>query len=200
MRRPPGHHTRAATWQARRAEAVELRHLGWTYKRIARHLRVSISCVRAAELRHAETKSFSDRARSGRPRKATPAVVKKTIRLLRSKKSGTYRKTRARLRGQGIDLSHGTIHNIAHRAGLRSSVRVPKPKLTPEHQAARLAWARERKNDDDNKIQRLVFVDEKQFRVHDVTHRVWLYPWEPTPVSETGNQVAFFLFFFFSPS
>ena len=103
MRRPPGHHTKLATWEARRAEVVELRRLGWNYKTIARTKRVSLSFVAAAVKRYKETKSHCDRPRSGRPLKATPAVAKKTVSLLRDKKVGSVRKARAKLRGKGID-------------------------------------------------------------------------------------------------
>ena len=71
-----------------------------------------------------------------------------------------------------IDLAIGTVYSIAHREGLRSAVPIPKPKLTPEHRAARLAWVGTRMDDDEKTIQKLVFADEKKFMVHDATNRV----------------------------
>jgi len=137
-----------------------------------------------------ETKSHVDRPRSGRPLKATPAIAKVAVSLLRDTKVGSVRKARAKLRGKRIDLSIGTVYNIAHREGLRSAVPVPKPKLTPEHRAARLAWVNDRKDDDEKTIQKLVFADEKKFMVTDATHRVWLRPIDPTPIRETRMQDA----------
>lgn len=95
---------------------------------------------------------------------ATPAVTKLVDSLLRDRKVGSVRKVRAKLRGEGIDLSHGTVHNIARHDGLRSAVPLQKPKLTQEHRAALLAWVEARKDDDEKTIQKLVFADEKSSR------------------------------------
>jgi transposase len=189
-RRKKGHVAEFATWLARRAEVVELVRLGYNYKSIASTKRVSVGFVAAAVKRYKETKSHCDRSRSGASLKATPAVSKKVESLLRDKKVGSVRKARAKLRGKGIDLSIGTVHNIAHREGLRSAVPIPKPKLTPEHRAARLAWVNTNKDDDEEKIRKLVFADEKRFLVTDATHRVWLRPCDPTPIRETRKRHA----------
>jgi hypothetical protein len=88
--------------------------------------------------------------------------------------------------GAAALTSVGTIHNIAHRADLRSAVPIPKPKLTPEHRQLRLAWAMAHEHDTEETIRRFVFSDEKSFLVTDVSHRLWLRPAEPTPNRETG--------------
>lgn len=188
MRRKKGHVAWPATWLARRAEVVELTRLGYSYRTIARTKRVSLGFIAAAVKRYKLTKTHCDRPRSGRPLKATPAVTKKTISLLQKKKGGTVRKALAKLRGQGIDISRGTVLNIARRVHARSAVRIPKPKLTPEHKAARLAWVKTRLSDGEETIQRLVFADEKKFSVTDATDRVWLLPHEPTPIRETRKH------------
>ena len=198
MRRKKGHVTWPATWLARRAEVVELVRLGYSYRTIARTKRVSLGFVAAAVKRYKQTKSHCDRPRSGGPRKATPRVAKITMSLLHDTKVGSVRKVRAKLRGKGIDLSRGTVNNIAHRGGMRSGVRIPKPKLTPEHRAARLAWVEARKDDDEKTIQKLVFADEKKFMVTDATHRVWLYPNEPTPIRETRKHHTCYACFVFA--
>ena len=107
-RRKKGHVAETATWLARRAEVVELVRLGYNYRSIARTKRVSLYFVAAAVKRYKETKSHSDRPRSGAPLKATPAVTKQVVSMLRAKKGGTVRKVRGKLRGKGIDLSIGT--------------------------------------------------------------------------------------------
>jgi hypothetical protein len=112
--------------------------------------------------------------------------------MLRDRKVGSLRKVRAKLRSEGIDLSRTTIIRVAHREGLRSAVPIPKPKLTPEHRAARLAWVEAHKNDDEQTIRKLVFTDEKKFAVCDASHRVWLLPYEPTPIRETRKYHACF--------
>jgi len=197
MRRKKGHVVWRATWLARRAEVVELVRLGYNYRTIARTKRVSLGFVAAAVKRYKQTKSHCDRPRSGGPRKVTPRVETMTRTLLHNTKVSSVRKVRAKLRGKGIDLSRGTVHNIAHRGRMRSAVRIPKPKLTPEHRAARLAWVNTRMGDDEKTIQKLVFADEKRFMVHDATHSVWLYPNEPTPIRETRKHHAGNSFFVF---
>ena len=82
---------------------------------------------------------------------------------------------------------HWTVRKMAHMVPLRSAVSIRMPKLTKEHRAARLAWATQHLNDEEETIKRRVFVDEKQFRVGDRSHRVWLEPIEPTPIRETRN-------------
>jgi transposase len=191
-RRKKGHVTETATWLARRAEVVELVHLGYNYRSIASTKRVSLRFIAAAVKRYKETKSHCDRPRSGRPLKATPAVSKKVVSMLRDRKVGSLRKVRAKLRSEGIDLSRTTIIRVAHREGLRSAVPIPKPKLTPEHRAARLAWVEAHKDDDEQTIRKLVFTDEKKFAVCDASHRVWLLPYEPTPIRETCKYHACF--------
>lgn len=186
MRRPRTLRMYHASWIAKRAEVVELRRLGYSFRSIARTKQCSVSFVQDALRRVAETQSHVDRPRSGRPRKVTAAVAKQTIALLRNRKVGSVRKSRLELRGSGIDLSVGTIHNIAHRADLRSAVPIPKPKLTPEHRQLRLAWAMAHEHDTEETIRRFVFSDEKSFLVTDVSHRLWLRPAEPTPNRETG--------------
>jgi len=198
MRRKKGHVVWRATWLARRAEVVELVRLGYNYRTIARTKRVSLGFVAAAVKRYKQTKSHCDRPRSGGPRKVTPRVETMTRTLLHNTKVSSVRKVRAKLRGKGIDLSRGTVHNIAHRRGMRSAVRIPKPKLTPEHRAARLAWVEAHKDDDEKTIRKLVFVDEKKFIVTDATHRVWLYPHEPTPIRETHKHYACYSDFVFA--
>jgi len=153
MRRKKGHVVWRATWLARRAEVVELVRLGYNYRTIARTKRVSLGFVAAAVKRYKQTKSHCDRPRSGGPRKVTPRVETMTRTLLHNTKVSSVWKVRAKLRGKGIDLSRGTVHNIAHRRSMRSAVRIPKPKLTPEHRAARLAWVNTRMGDDEKTIQ-----------------------------------------------
>jgi hypothetical protein len=188
MRRPSTIRMYHARWIAKRAEVVELRRLGHSFRSIAHTKRCSLSFVQDALRRVAETQSHADRPRSGRPRKVTAAVAKQTVALLRNRKVGSVRKARLKLRGSGIDLSVGTIHNIAQRADLRSAVPIPKPKLTPEHRQLRLAWATAHDDDTEETIRRFVFSDEKSFLVTDVSHRLWLRPAEPTPIRETGTH------------
>ena len=118
-RRKKGHVTETATWLARRAEVVELVRLGYNYRSIARTKRVSLHFVAAAVKRYKGTKSHCDRPRSGAPLKATWAVTKKAVSLLRDRKVGSVRKVRAKLRGEGIDLSHTTINRVARACDLR---------------------------------------------------------------------------------
>ena len=174
-----------AAWIAKRAEVCLLRRQGKSYREIARTQKCSIHFIRDALQRKSQTGSHKDRPRTGRPRKATPTIVKRTKALLLERAVGSVRKARAKLRAEGIDLSRGTVHNIAHRADLRSAVPIPKPKLTEAHRAARLAWTRLHENDDELTIRSRVFADEKSFRVTDVSHRVWLRPIDPTPIRET---------------
>jgi transposase len=190
MRRPGHVHRTAAKWIAKRAEVCELRRQGWSFREIAREKKCSLWFIQAALEREAQTGSHADRPRSGRPRSATPAVVKRTKALLLDRDVGSVRKVRVQLRAAGTDISRGTVHNIAHRAGLRSAVPIPRPKLTPAHRASRLAWATTHKDDDETAISHRVFADEKQFRVTDVSHRVWLQPMESTPIRETRRSNA----------
>jgi len=145
---------------------------------------VSLGFVAAAVKRKAETKSNFDRQRSGRPPRITTTIVKRTTKLLRETNTGSIRKASVELRRKGIDVSRTTVGRIAKRAHLRSALPITKPVLTRAARAARLAWATLHLNDDDDTIERYVFEDEKWFRVTDPTHRVWLYPTEPTPIRE----------------
>ena len=194
MRRSKGHKTWPATWLARRAEAVELHKMGKSYRTIARMKRVSVGFVAAAVKRYNDTKSHLDRKRSGRPPKVTDKIAKKVTALLRNREVGTVRKVRAKLLEGKVELSRGTIQNIAHRQKLRSAVPLPRPLLTPEHRAARLAWAKLHINDNEERIMNYAFADEKHFQIEDASHRVWLLPWEPTPIRTTRKNISSFFF------
>ena len=188
MPRPAGVRSFHAKWIAKRAEVCELRRQGMSYRSIAHTKKCSISFIQDALRRKAETHSHADRPRPGGPRKVTEAVVRKTSKLLRNRNVGSVRKVRLELRAAGVDLSRGTVHNIARRSNLRSAVPIPKPKLTDAHRAARLAWARLHEGDTELTIRSRVFADEKSFRVTDVSHRVWLRPIDPTPIRETRKR------------
>jgi len=103
---------------------------------------------------------------------------------------GNIRKVLAKLRGKGIDLSVVTVHNIAHCECLRSAVCLQKPKLAPEHRAARLARVETRMSGNEEKIRKLVIADENKLLVTDASPRVWLLPDDPTPIRETRKHHA----------
>jgi len=92
--------------------------------------------------------------------------------LLRDMKMDTVQKVRAKLRRKWLDLSVSAARNIAHLEWLRSAVPRPKPKLTLGHRAARLACVKTHRDDDEKKIQNLVFVDVKKFIVTDDSPRI----------------------------
>ena len=82
--------------------------------------------------------SVDDDARSGRPR-ATSATADR--RLVRMCKANRFASSLMLLSDWGEAVSARTLRNRLNAAALHSRRPVRKPKLSPVHKTARLAWA-----------------------------------------------------------
>lgn len=167
---------------------MALRKGGMAAGRAARLAKVSVRTLYYALERERQTSSPRDRPRSGRPRKVTRSRATQIVRLMRDRKVGSLRKTRAELQARGISLSIHTIQNVAERVHLHARKPVKRPKITAAQAAARLAWARHHINDSLETVQSYVFLDEKTFYIGDASSHVWIYEWEDPPVKETGTR------------
>jgi transposase len=189
MKRDPrryseAHHKRIAA----RAEAVALRSVGVSVRRVARITHMHRSTVWRAQQRYKQTKRHSDRKRSGRPSTLTRAVKRKIKTLLHDRNVGSLRKTAQYLGADGVRVSKSTVWNVAKRAKMKNRKPIPKPWSTPAHKAARLHWARARLRDRATAHYKFVFSDEKTFVVSDASARVWLWDDEPVPVRSTRKH------------
>jgi Transposase len=175
-----------------RARAVALYNIHRNFTAVARMMHCSQTFVRDA-VRLAETHSHFDRRRSGRPTIVTPKVKRLILRKVHNRRGTSVRSTTAALRQKRIHVSKTTVWNVLKRAHLRYYTACPKPRLTATHKTQRLAYATNAMNENDETLRSRVFIDEKCFSVGGNGQGLWLHPWEPRPLRETGNaRTAFF--------
>jgi transposase len=187
MARKPGAKLRHAGSVAKRAAVVALVESGKSYRHIARIQRCSIGFISNAVRRKSETNVHTDRSRSGRPSIVPPELARRTIRILRSKRKGSLRKTAAKLRDERTPLSVRTIRRIAKRRTHRYYKAREKPKLTVRHRKMRLDWCTADLVNCEAEWYRRVFTDEKYFIESDGAIGVWRRPEEPRPIREKSK-------------
>jgi len=176
---------------AKRAEAWTLYGEYHNYEEVARRIQKSPHFVKETVRRKREENRFSDRPRSGRPKKVTRRITRKIMKYLYNQKGASLRKTRAKLIQDGTPLSLDTISRVAHRNKIRRYKPMTKPKLTREQQTARLNWARTHVDDPIDRVFSYTFGDEKRFVICDGDTARWLRPTDPRPVRRKSKDVLF---------
>ncbi|KAJ1307113.1 hypothetical protein OPQ81_001231 [Rhizoctonia solani] len=117
-----------------------------------------------------------ERSKGGRPRRLNPANVRYAVRLVTNgKKVGTRRAAQELFKLTGKKVAPTTIRKVLKEAGLRAVKKVRKPKLTPNHIQARLAFARAHKDWTVADWQWVLWSDETKINRlwSDGVHRGW---------------------------
>jgi transposase len=166
---------------------VELWHSGVTARKIARRLKCNEKTVRNAVARFASTKSIEDRPRSGRPSKLTSPIKRRIGNWALRPGGGTVRRIKQQMEKRGVKLGIGTVHKALVQLGFEAKNPVPKPLLTEDHCARRMAFATDHLNDSKYKIRKVVYSDEKYFVANGFTRKVWVRPGDQPPVRPTRN-------------
>jgi len=147
--------------EAQRAHIVILRQEGYTERAISERLAVSKTAVHQAVVKFKNCGSYSDRKRSGRPRKTTrrdDILIKRCV-----VKSPTFsaKKIRAELGETGSRISRRTIsRRLTDEFGLKSRKPARKPRLTQAMKLKRLQFAKKYKDWTSQQWSRVLFSDE----------------------------------------
>ena len=128
-----------------------------------------------------------DKPRRGGPKKISDKVRKSVLKLCKGKEGMSTRKVAAILNGRNVDISHESVRSILRGSGLKSLRPVPKPMLTKEHMARRLAFAQLHLHRDWSKT---LFTDEKHFLFHAPPNRKNDVVWDEAGVRHVYLKVA----------
>ncbi|KAL7643030.1 UNVERIFIED_CONTAM: hypothetical protein RMT77_006319 [Armadillidium vulgare] len=145
---------------ALRAKIVALFETGMKKTHISRELGVTLKTVQKWIKRNEEEGDLRDRPRSGGPRCTTPHEDNKIIENARRNPFTNAREIQRQLQ---MNCSDETIRRRFHEAGIHHRIPAVKDKLTDQHKAARLAFARKYVQEDVNYWSRVIFTDEKTF-------------------------------------
>lgn len=126
-----------------RAQIVVLSSEGYSERELARRFKWSKNAVHMAICRFKESKTFSDRPRSGRPRATTSRDDSVIKRVVLQSPSSSCRKIQSRLAASGTKISLQTVsRRLSKEFGLKSCKPAAKPRLTPVMKRKRLDFAR----------------------------------------------------------
>ena len=147
---------------------------GWSLRRIAGHLNVSLGGVRCILRIFEETDDVVDRPRSGRPRVTDQEDDNYVIEESRQHPFDSAETLRNRLRDEHhVNASLSTISRRLRAGGLRSYRPFRCPPLSPEHRATRLQWAQQHQHWSALRQWRhVVFSDESRFCVFHLDGRL----------------------------
>ena len=149
-----------------RARALGVLQGGQTVAEVAIRFNVSRSTIKRLRHRFRDTGDVKDRPRSGRPRVTTvrqERYIETTAARARFITANQIENdVRNAARPAARPISHQTIRNRLHAAGLRARKPAKRPKMTAAHRAARLRWAREHVRWNRQQWANVMFSDESR--------------------------------------
>lgn len=155
---------------------------------IADTLKIPIRTVYDQLSRARDTRRYSDRPRSGRPKKTGGRVKSRVRRLALDDGGRSVRQIQAQLGREGVALSIGGVYNTLKSAGLRCVKPQKKTKLSAAQRVKRLAFAREHIGDSDEEIRSVVYSDEKIFTIGGRSAHQWIRIEDPIPTYRKGTD------------
>lgn len=158
---------------ARRRKSVALRwqiigayENGQTMTSIATHYGITKGEVSRLVHKHQQTGHVADRPRSGRPRKTNAREDRRMVQHCRRNRFKGARQIRDDLQNEVGRLSRQTVNSRLVQAGYHSRHARKRPVLTAMHRQARLAYARDHVTWNIRRLRRIMWTDEKRFRVY----------------------------------
>ena len=143
-----------------RANVVVLREAGFSYSRIAAVTGKSISFVQRWVERKRATGGVKRKSCAGRPKKLTSNVLHEIKKSMKSKATGSIRRTQRKLESMDIRVSKSSISRSIKILGLKRVKERKRPKLTPAHHEQRVDFANAHVNRPNSYWKRLLFTDE----------------------------------------
>ena len=148
---------------------------GISNREVARRLGISEFAVRSNLRKLAELGSMDVRPRSGRPRATTDRDDRNLVRSSRCDRFKTAPELAIELANvAGVVVHRSTVSRRLADAGLHGRVAKHKPRLTPDHKARRLAWAREHVDWTAADWDRVLWSDESRFQLFQSDGQVYV--------------------------
>lgn len=158
------------------ARAVTLIETGNTYKHMAQTLQVSKSVVHRVVKRYRQTGRYTRLAGQGRKRKTVARDDRFLVNRVLRNRTLTSSEVRTELQEvRGVTVSTKTVRRRLKSAGIKSHVPARGPLLTTCHRVARLNFARNHENWNDEAWSQVLFTDESRFclKSDDGRVKVW---------------------------
>ena len=158
-----------------RCQIVLLSDEGLSQRQIAAKLKVSKGAVQRTLQRFSETKSFSSKARSGRPKATTPSedqYIKLTC--LRDRTASASKIQSQLNKERPTPVSKTTVKRRLAKCSLNGRVAVSKPLLQPQNKSKRLAWAKRYRNFTVEDWKKVLFTDESKFELLGCNRRAYV--------------------------
>lgn len=150
----------------KRAQIVILSQAGSSQRKIAQFVGVSKTTVQYTLQRYAETGSYADRKRSGRPKKTTSSDDRRIQVISKRSRMKTVPDIRAEINESlPQPISESTVTRRLHEIGLYGRVAAKKPLLRPQNIRKRLKWAEEHSNWSMDKWKQVLWTDESKFEI-----------------------------------
>lgn len=149
-----------------RWQIVGAAEAGQSYTAIAARFGITKGEVSRLLAKHRQTATVKDRQRSGRPRATTAQDDRRIANDARRNRFKPARQIRDDLQGVIGRVSRQTVNRRLLAANLHSRRPRRKPELTPEHRQARLQYARDHANWNIRRLRRIMWTDEKRFRLY----------------------------------
>ena len=147
-----------------RGKIIALAEEGYSQRVIADRVCCSQKSVSLILKKKKECGSVDDRKITGRPRATTRRQDRTIVRKSKSNRFKTAPQIRSEMRSQySVGASVSTIQRRLREAGLYGCKARKKPRLTPAHKKARLAFACQHKDWTPEQWSRVVFSDESRF-------------------------------------
>jgi transposase len=138
---------------------------GWKKAHIAKTVGYPHSTVTSIIKRIKETRSPMPRKSTGRPKIITKRGERHMEKVVRDTPFMSFDQVRHELSTIGIIVSVQTVISTLSRLGFGSYFAAHKPRLTPRHMIARLAWAGEHVNWTDEQWASVIWSDESRYTV-----------------------------------
>lgn len=150
----------------KRAQIVILSEAGNSQREIARFIGVSQRGVATTLKRYAETHSYADRKRSGRPRKTSKIDDRRIQMLSKRSRFRTVPDIRAEINETlSKPISAATVNRRLHEIGLYGRVAAKKPLLRAVNIRKRLNWAKKHLDWTIDQWKQVLWTDESKFEI-----------------------------------
>lgn len=152
---------KASLSEVERAKIVTLHEEGYSERQISKRLAHSKTAVHEAIKKFQNYGMYSDKVRTGRPRKTSKRDDVLMRRIVTRSPMSSCRKIRAELLHSGTDISLKTIsRRLVHDFGLASYKPAQKPRLTNNMKKKRLAFAKKYESWGEEEWGKVLFSDE----------------------------------------